>query len=87
MFLPTDSIISSEKLTDYLLVFKKENDKSKFLNSGGYALENWEELEKALRNLLKNEAIFQKEDTFGKYYTVSGTLAGQLNVKTIWFQE
>jgi len=87
MKLPIDSIIASEKLTHYLLVFNEQSDKSKFLEKGGYSLDNWEVLEADLRKLLLNEAIFQKEDTFGQYYVISGELSNGLNVKTIWLQE
>ncbi|MFN0213978.1 MAG: DUF6883 domain-containing protein [Saprospiraceae bacterium] len=87
MRLPLDSTISPEKLTQYLLVFNDQSDKSKFLEKGGYSLDNWKVLEEDLRKLLNNEALFQKEDTFGEYFIVVGELANGLNVKTIWLRE
>ena len=87
MKLPVDSIIAPEKLTHYLLVFNEQSDKSKFLEKGGYLLDNWEVLEADLRKLLKSEALFQKADTFGEYYVIVGELSKGLNVKTIWLRE
>ncbi|MDO8368953.1 MAG: hypothetical protein Q7T20_19300 [Saprospiraceae bacterium] len=87
MKLPLDSTIAPEKLTHYLLVFNEQSDKSKFLEKGGYTLDNWEALEEDLRKLLNNEAVFQKEDTFGEYFIIIGEIANGLNVKTIWLRE
>jgi len=87
MKLPIDSIIAPEKLTRYLLVFNEQSDKSKFLEKGGYSLDNWEALEADLRDLLKIDAVFQKEDTFGEYFVIIGELSKGLNVKTIWLRE
>ena len=33
-------IIEQPKITDYLLVWKQKNDKSKFLNDLGYSIQN-----------------------------------------------
>ena len=87
MKLPIDSFIAPEKLTHYLLVFTEQNDKSKFLEKGGYSIENWEALEVDIRELLKNEATFQKVDTFGEYFVIVGELSNGLKVKTIWLRE
>lgn len=88
MKLPPDSIITPEKLTSYLLVFSEQNDKSKYLEQGGFNLDNWQMLESELRNLLENEAVFQKEDTFGEYYVIIGQLfPSGIRVKTIWLKE
>jgi hypothetical protein len=35
-------IIDSAKITNYLLIPKDKNDKSKFLKELGYTLENWQ---------------------------------------------
>ena len=40
MKLPEDSVVSSEKITDYLLKWQPDNDKSKFLNRAGRSLDN-----------------------------------------------
>jgi len=49
MKLPQNTRIPHEKLLKYLLVFKDEDDKSKFLSIAGYGLSNWELLEKDIR--------------------------------------
>ena len=59
MKLPADTLIAPEKLTQYLLVVRKRNDKSKWLAQAGYALENWRELEKHLRHL--SQCILAKD--------------------------
>jgi hypothetical protein len=78
-------IIESAKITHYLLIPKEKNDKSKFLNELGYALENWQELEADIRKIaLENEAVFQKDAPFdGKLFEVKGQLRN-LEVITIW---
>lgn len=53
--LPSDSQIDREKLVKYLLLPRKENDKSKFLREGGYTLKNWKKLRDDLRRALKRE--------------------------------
>jgi hypothetical protein len=40
MKIPHDAIRAREKLTHYLLVFRKKNDKSKFLAQAGFIHEN-----------------------------------------------
>jgi hypothetical protein len=37
-------IIEEQKITNYLLVWKAKNDKSKFLNDLGFTQESWQEL-------------------------------------------
>lgn len=46
MKLKGDIVIADEKLTDYLLKWRPISDKSQFLASAGYTLENWETLKK-----------------------------------------
>lgn len=53
MKLPEDTLIAYEKLTQYLLLLKKRNDKSQWLAEAGYTLENWQVLENDLRNQTK----------------------------------
>jgi hypothetical protein len=78
-------IIDTAKITNYLLVPKDKNDKSKFLNELGYTLDNWEILVEDIKNIvLENEAIFQKESPFGgDLYEVKGQLRNFV-VITIW---
>jgi hypothetical protein len=49
MKLPKNIIISDEKLTSYLLVAKKRNDKSQWLSKAGYIIDNWERLKTDIR--------------------------------------
>jgi hypothetical protein len=78
-------IIESAKITNYLLVARDKNDKSKFLNELGYTLDNWEILVEDIRNIvLENEAVFQKESPFGgDLYEVKGQLRN-FGIITIW---
>jgi hypothetical protein len=46
MKLSSQSIIDDEKIKNYLLSERKRNDKSKWLATGGYSLNNWEKLKK-----------------------------------------
>ncbi len=50
MKLPGNALIAREKLTQYLLVSKRRNDKSQWLSQVGYTLQNWKVLENDLRN-------------------------------------
>lgn len=51
MRIPSDVIISPEKIRDYLLTQQPQDDKSKFLISAGFTRGNWHELESAIRGL------------------------------------
>lgn len=42
MKLPSDAIISYEKLTQYLPVKRPVGDKSEFLKQAGYMRDNWQ---------------------------------------------
>lgn len=88
MKIPPDAIIAREKLTHYLLVFQPKDDKSKFLAQAGFTLENPDALETAIRRLIQDhEALSDKENEYGVYYRVTGSLRGptsNLDVVTIW---
>ena len=89
MHIPQDALIARAKLTQYLLVFKEADDKSGFLQQAGFTLENADDLEYALREHIRlNEAVFDRENEFGKFYEVAGQLIGPndrwLDVVTIW---
>ncbi|WP_228015208.1 DUF6883 domain-containing protein [Synechocystis salina] len=80
-----------EKLTRYLLIFKPQDDKSKFLAQAGFTLDAPGDLERAIRILIANEsAIFDGNNEYGKFYRVEGLLQGTqartINVVTIWMQ-
>lgn len=89
MFLPKDAAIAKEKLTRYLLVPLPKDDKSKFLASAGYTLDNWLQLEQDLRTqVLTQPAEFIETTEFGKKYAIRTQLEGRnkntLNIVTIW---
>lgn len=92
MKLPGNTIIGREKLTQYLLIPRKRDDKSKWLAQSGYTLDTWEVLESDLRNLmLSTDAILIEETGYGKMYEIVGKLVGPagrvLSIRTIWMIE
>lgn len=92
MKLKGDIIIADEKFTDYLLKWRPISDKSRFLASAGYTLENWKTLKKDLEEqILRLEAEWQDEDEYGIFYAIKGNLLGpngkNLFVRTIWMKE
>ncbi|MBN1873260.1 MAG: hypothetical protein JXA33_03450 [Anaerolineae bacterium] len=92
MKLPEDTRIAPEKLTQYLLVWRKNKDKSKWLARAGYTLANWRRLEADLRQqILSREAVPTESTQFGQMYEIAGQLQGpngvSLNVRTIWMTE
>ncbi|MEL6353282.1 MAG: DUF6883 domain-containing protein [Cyanobacteria bacterium J06627_28] len=89
MKIPSNAIIPVAKLTQYLLVFRTRNDKSKFLAKAGFTLQNYEALEVALRELIRTApASTERTDNYGTFYQVTGILQGingiALGVTTIW---
>ena len=88
MINPSDIVIPSEKLTEYLLIPRVRNDKSKFLAQAGFTTENPAVLEQAIRDLfVRNDAVQERESRYGLLYRVSGELVGPsdiLSVITIW---
>lgn len=91
MKIPDDAIIPDEKLTQYLLVYKARNDKSKFLAQAGFTQDNPEQLKASIRSLVASvEAIEDEANEYGIFYRVVGALAGvngmNLWVVTIWLQ-
>ncbi|MFB2897065.1 DUF6883 domain-containing protein [Aerosakkonemataceae cyanobacterium BLCC-F50] len=92
MKLSPDAIIAQAKLTQYLLKLLPQDDKSKFLAQAGYTQENWQQLEKDLREqILPLDALFTEQTRFGNHYKIRGTLTGVkgviLPVVTIWIIE
>jgi hypothetical protein len=89
--IPTESIIAPEKLTQYLLLPKRKNDKANFLAQAGFTLENPEVLEKAIRaQIAEHDAVWEREDAYGVIYQVTGALHGPhgiLAVVTIWIEQ
>ncbi len=92
MKLSEDAIIAAAKLNQYLLVKKKRNDKSQWLATAGYTLENWPSLEHDLREqILSLDAILIEETVYGKVYEIAGTLRGPngrgITVRAVWMDE
>ena len=90
--IPIDAIIPEPKLTQYLLVERSRNDKSKFLLLGGFTQNNPEDLELAIReSIAQNDAVEDRTDRFGTFYEVRGILKGvngyNLGVVTIWLHQ
>ncbi len=84
--------ITQEKLTKYLLVLRKRNDKSQWLAKAGYVLENWRKLENDLREqILSIDAMPTENTKYGQMYEIRGKLVGpngiSLAVCTIWMKE
>jgi hypothetical protein len=92
MKLPANTLIAPGKLTQYLLVARKRNDKSKWLAQAGYSLENWRVLEEDLRlQILSREALPTDSTAYGQMYEIKGDLTGPndrtLAVVTVWMME
>ncbi len=88
MKIPSDAVIPQEKLTQYLLVYKEIDDKSKFLAQVGFTQKNPQALVKAIQALTQREnAIHDLTNVYGNYYRVEGELSGPrgcLLVIKIW---
>jgi hypothetical protein len=88
MKIPQNAIIPPEKLTGYLLVPQKKNDKSQFLAQAGFTADNPATLAQAIRALIaSNEAVEDRQDEYGTFYQVTGDLVGPhgiLAVVTVW---
>ena len=92
MKLPGDTPIPQSKLTQYLLVVKRRNDKSKWLAQAGYTIENWQLLEADLRSqILSLEATVVENTQYGQMYEIYGNLTGPngntIATVTIWMTE
>ncbi|HNS39820.1 MAG TPA: hypothetical protein PKJ56_06185 [Promineifilum sp.] len=91
MRISDEAIIPREKLLDYLLKPRRENDKSRFLARVGFTRENPDELERAIRQLVaENDAFLDRQNEFGLFYRVEGVLRGPTGARlivTIWLQK
>lgn len=90
--LPSGAIISSEKLTEYLLVKRPVGDKSEFLKQAGYMRDNWQRLEQDLRRqILTKDAVSLEKTAYGELFEIRALLTGPngavLKVRTIWMRE
>ncbi|MCA9995617.1 MAG: hypothetical protein KDE56_07720 [Anaerolineales bacterium] len=91
MKIPDNALIPREKLTLYLLKRQVKNDKSGFLAQAGFTIANPDMLEKAIRQLIsENEAVLDRQNEYGAFYRVQGTLHGPKGVLatvTVWIQQ
>jgi len=92
MKLPDDTLIADEKLTQYLLILKKRNDKSHWLAQAGYTIENWKILKIDIRNqILSADATPIEKTKYGQPYEIRRNLIGpngkSVPVCTIWMTE
>jgi len=66
MKLSPEAIIAKPKLTGYLLKLLQQDDKSLYLQQTGFTLENWQDLEKTLRErILPLDAAPTESDRYG----------------------
>ena len=92
MKLPENAAITREKITDYLLKWQPDNDKSRFLARAGYSPDNWEQLlEDILTQILPVQAELMRKTAYGDLFRIRGKLLGpngvSLRVITIWMME
>lgn len=92
MKLPADAVIAAAKVRRYLLVRQTRGDKSGFLASGGYTLENADQFLHDLRTqILPLDATPLHSTEFGQFYEIRGPLVGQndvtLQIRSIWMKE
>lgn len=92
MKLSVNAVITPEKITDYLLKWQPDNDKSKFLARAGYSAENWRRLLEDIRTqILPVEAELIRKTAYGNLFRIRGELMGpngvSLKVITIWMLE
>jgi hypothetical protein len=90
--LPANATIAKEKLTDYLLKWQPDNDKSKFMALAGYTLSQWKRLEHDIRTqILSGDAALARKTPYGDLFRIRGDLIGpngvSLRVVTIWMTE
>ncbi|MEO1404659.1 MAG: DUF6883 domain-containing protein [Cyanobacteria bacterium J06635_1] len=91
MQISENAIIPEAKLTQYLLVYRARNDKSKFLAQAGFTQTNPGILKVAIQTLIAtNEAFEERTNEYGTFYQAVGMLEGpngiQLSVVTIWLR-
>ena len=89
MKLPDDVIIPDAKISQYLLIYREQDDKSKFLAQAGFTPSNPDQLKAAILELIQTtEAIEDSRNEYGIFYRVEGNLKGSrsLAVVTIWLE-
>ena len=90
MKIPSSAIIPDEKLTNYLLVPRPWDDKSRYLAQAGFRGDRPEVLRDAIRELTdRQDAAEDGFNEYGVYWRVEGDLigpAGNLPVVLIWLR-
>ncbi len=90
MKLQGNIIIPEAKLTQYLLIHREYDDKSKFLAQAGFTQNNPKQLKEAILTLIKtHDAVIDRQNKYGTFYRVEGSLIGTkrfLAVVTIWLK-
>ena len=92
MKLDANALIAKEKITDYLLAWRPENDKSQFLALAGYTIVEPDRLmDDIRRQLLPLDAQIEEMTDYGQKYRITGTLIGPngmtVHVETVWMVE
>jgi hypothetical protein len=84
MKLSLDAIVSIDKMSNYLLRWRPENDKSQFLAQAGYTERDASRLANDIRDQpFKLEAEFEQTTEYGEFYSIAGSLIGRPNEKAI----
>jgi hypothetical protein len=88
--IPPDAIIPREKITEYLLRPRKQDDKSRFLGRLGFSIDAPEVLEAAIRQRAsEGEAVMDAKDVYGESFVLTANLTGPrdaLAVRSIWIR-
>ena len=92
MKLSDPAIIAKEKLTEYLLKWQPENDKSKFLEKAGYTQALWQQLADDIRKqIFSLDAKLIRKTPYGDMHEIRGFMTGpngvSLKVVTVWMAE
>jgi hypothetical protein len=86
--LKPDAIITEEKISEYLLKWRADNDKSQFLRRAGYTQANWRNLLQDIRSqILPLNRISAKHTYIMEDSSTLKTKRGNLRVVTIWMDE
>lgn len=92
MKMPSGLVIQERKLTDYLLVYQDEDDKSDFLARAGYRLQNWHQLKQDILKAVEGAEVEGVVSTdWGTRFRVKSRWEGLngrvLRVVTVWQQD
>lgn len=92
MKLSPTATIAKEKISDYLLKWQPDNDKSKFLELAGYTSKDWQRLVDDIRTqILPVDAEIVRKTPYGDLFRIRNELIGPngatLRVVTVWMKE